>query len=110
MAEVFEQMPGGSYRAVFLVNSHLVFKAPRSDYGLFDNAWEAHEQVDFPTALCFRGSLLGVDGLFMERIQPHTGFWHGLPAWTLKIDGYQVGWSAAGNLVAYDWGPPHREC
>lgn len=96
----------GSLRVVFRDGAH-VLKIPRNERGVWANEFEAStcNSPHAPKANCFLDEKLsaefGVSVLRMEFVI-HRGASE-KPDWTWSIDGGQVGFTAAGKLVAYDW-------
>lgn len=111
-----EPLGCGLYRHVFAEDPEHVIKVPRGEWGEYCNSGEVREyrtNTDGTLAKCevFEHPSTGVLLQRMERIVrfPESGEFDALPTWTHYIDCQQVGWTADGRLVAYDWVyPPGR--
>lgn len=102
------QIGAGLYRRVFRESITHVIKVPRDGWGEFCNDGEAREAPTsdvFARCMTFRHPRTGVLLLRMERIVrfPTPRQRLTLPDWTTCVDCQQVGWTADGRLVAYDW-------
>lgn len=101
------EIGAGLYRRVFADGDAYVVKVPRDEAGEYCNEGEACEAPnDLRLARCTLFTRYGVQLLRMERIVrfPRTAReFTRLPDWTSAIDCQQVGWTADGRLVAYDW-------
>lgn len=108
-----EPIGEGKDRIVFLSRDRKsVIKMPRcanceiaNERELHPNAWLEPQQY----ARTWRDDQLsdqtGILIIRMEHVRLVVGAHHGeLPDWASAVDCSQVGYNAAGNLVAYDWG------
>lgn len=105
------QIGAGLYRHVFGESPAYVVKVPRDEWGEFCNEGEAREAPTaaiFARCKAFKHPRTGVVLLRMERIVRFPTARTKLPDWTDGIDCQQVGWTADGRLVAYDWVYPRR--
>lgn len=105
------EIGAGLYRHVFGESPTYVVKVPRDEWGEFCNAGEAREAPTaaiFARCKAFKHPRTGVVLLRMERIVRFPTARTKLPDWTDGIDCQQVGWTADGRLVAYDWVYPRR--
>lgn len=105
----------GRNRNTFVFDSYVV-KLPKTLDGIVDNDWEGSisnsaesfnkpEYVQYPrTRLAF--SRDGIPVCIMERVEipPWPGY-DAYPDWVGSVDCGQVGYTKAGRLVAYDYGP-----
>lgn len=104
----------GCYRITFIGDDHVI-KVPYNHYGIESNEVEAMWDNDkIPLAACelidSPISSFGVQLLWMEKVTPVPGAsmvkeWSEefkYPDWVKSIDGYQVGFNAAGELVCFD--------
>lgn len=99
-----------------------VLKVPMNFDGFTDNDWEGSvsnstESLNNPHYIQYPHTRLryveGVPLLFMEyvhhasnaEVEAHLGIGAGESNWTHCVDGGQVGFTKAGRLVAYDYGP-----
>ena len=103
----------GRHRRGYLSrNSKYVYKVPMMMDGLIDNHREAHvsrvsRKEDFYGGVQFARCRLGPRGiLIMEYVKPADwgDDFNPLPAWVGRVDCCQVGHTADGRLVAYDYG------
>lgn len=96
----------GRHRVVFRDGAY-VLKFPRNEAGVWANEFEAStcNCPQAPKASCHIDkeltAIFGRPVLRMEFVL-HRGFSEE-PDWTWSIDCGQVGYTAAGALVAYDW-------
>lgn len=100
------QIGAGFDRRVFAESATRVIKVPRDDVGEYCNDNEALESpTDARYAWCesFQHPRTGVLLLRMERVVRFPTARDKLPDWVGCIDSGQVGWTADGRLVAYDW-------
>lgn len=94
----------GNHRICFRLSPVEVIKIPLKESGFFANSLEANTcgglfaRCEFDDDI---GKELGVPVLRMEYVE-HVG-WSKEPDWTWGIDCGQVGRTADGRLVAYDW-------
>lgn len=105
------EIGAGFDRYVFGESPAYVVKVPRDAWGEFCNEGEAREaptSVIFARCKAFKHPRTGVVLLRMERIVRFPTARTKLPDWTDGIDCQQVGWTADGRLVAYDWVYPRR--
>jgi len=105
------QIGAGLYRRVFRESAAYVVKVPRDAWGEYCNEGEAREaptSVIFARCKTFEHPRTGITLLRMERIVRFPTSRTQLPGWTDGIDCQQVGWTADGRLVAYDWVYPRR--
>lgn len=97
----------GRGRRVYLSNSELsVVKIPISEAGIFMNwaediRWKKSKERN----LLARCRLIPNSSiLVMERVEVFQGHYLHLPDWCWGVDCFQVGYTRAGKLVAYDYG------
>lgn len=105
------QIGAGLYRRAFRESATHVVKVPYGPWGEFCNEGEAREAPTaaiFARCKAFKHPRTGVVLLRMERIVRFPTARTKLPDWTDGIDCQQVGWTADGRLVAYDWVYPRR--
>lgn len=105
------EIGAGLYRRVFLESPTHVIKVPRNEWGDYCNEGEAQAApTDARYARCemFAHAQTGVCLLRMERVVRFPTRRDDLPGWTHSIDCQQVGWTADGRLVAYDWVYPRH--
>ncbi|WIE81085.1 hypothetical protein [Curtobacterium sp. MCSS17_016] len=86
-----------------------VLKVPLTDEGLHGSSWEAEWSERYgktgfiPIADSSIEYIDDLPVLRMERVQMIAGDqWKTLPAWIGSVDCMQVGYTAAGELVAFD--------
>ncbi|MGW8431448.1 hypothetical protein ACWGJ9_10190 [Curtobacterium citreum] len=86
-----------------------VLKVPLTDEGLHGSSWEADWSERYgktgyiPIADSTIEYIDDLPVLRMERVQmPTADQWKSLPDWTGSVDCAQVGFTAAGELVAFD--------
>ncbi|WIB65430.1 hypothetical protein [Curtobacterium sp. MCBD17_040] len=98
----------GRTRIVFHTNTD-VMKVPIAEEGLLDSWREANwsqrygKTGEIPIATAVEEFIDDVPVLRMERVRmPTREEHHTLPRWTGSVDCAQVGWTAAGELVAFD--------
>lgn len=105
LALLYGRPKSGCFRIVFDCGDHVI-KVPYNADGIACNAREAHWQSEeIPLAAC---ELISspVDENFVKLLKMEKVIdaydQRGLPDWTQSVDCCQVGYNAAGKLVAYD--------
>lgn len=109
----FTEIGRGRQRAVFAKhNSTNIVKVPWNDSGIWANFKELQPDNWLGDKERYArvwkderySKMFGFEIIRMERVTPvKTGFLS-LPSWCGAVDGYQVGHTASGALVAFDWG------
>ena len=107
LIERYGQPELGTSRIVFDSSQGYVLKVPYSDEGLIANVRELGWcQPEIPLAryeLVFSAAGPQLPLLKMERVERVLpGRFGELPDWCQRVDGIQVGYTAAGELVAFD--------
>jgi hypothetical protein len=98
----------GRHRAIFDTQDGYVLKVPIREDGFMANRKEANWQsTRVPLAACaLRNISIGsteAEILRMEKVEPLAfSSYKEVPAWVMRVDGGQVGYNAARELVAYD--------
>lgn len=106
----YRKLGVGSGRAVFQLDHDWVVKVPRNQQGESWNLKEAElykrygKRGPIPYAECHIVMDANVALLKMETVKPVPQHLGGLPEWTAKVEGRQVGWTKDHELVAFDFG------
>lgn len=98
----------GRHRTAYKLQGPYVAKVPNSTWGLTDNEEEAHAYLIGKAQRWLGGNyfaacrMLGYV-LIMEYVEHADLPYVDLPSWVYAVDCKQVGYTADGRLVAYDY-------